>query len=107
VGGSMKKKQEKYLGERGPKRFDASPSPSPSPSPKNGVNTTAAAGRAASPLATSAVTMLCLVALLAFLAPSAVQARPMANTFEPQIQSSYYELLEVAASVEGAALKKA
>jgi hypothetical protein len=107
---SQKKKTEKFTGERVAKRFDngteASPSPtasaSPSASPKfslNGPKTTLPAStssnKAKSGRAAAAVTILALVGLLALVAPVLAS------------EVSYYDILEVAAGAEGAALKKA
>lgn len=96
--GSLKKKQEKYTGERGAKRFDGA---SPSPSPKAGANTTAPA-RQSSPGVATAVTLVCCIGVfLSFVAPVA------AASFETDVSISYYDLLEVATGAEAAALKKA
>lgn len=110
---SIKKKTERFTGDRTVKRFvddkpqqspkgaakaSASPSPSPSPKSANGPSTATGLQRRASPVATSSVALLCVLGLLC-LVPFAAQAE--------ETTVSYYELLEVSSGVDALGLKKA
>jgi len=97
---SLKKKAEKFTGDRTVKRFTEGASPSPQASPKSASGSGPARPASASPkaatTATGTVAILCCIALLALVTPVAAVE-----------EQSYYSLLDVAVGVEGAALKKA